>query len=159
MLFFSASFVWWRDKVVLVWYLDCILCTFKVSKKPNVLNLGLKFPPPLEALRWVGFFCLNFAHFFPALDLFLCAPLNSLWDEPCRSWIQEHKQNLQPMLSSNAGGGVWKCGSKNWQSWLNGERRDIYLPSNSPGQLKFVVIFWNKMTFVSKIYKSRILSF
>ena len=135
MLFFSASFVWWRDKVVLVWYLDCILCTFKVSKKPNVLNLGLKFPPPLEALRWVGFFCLNFAHFFPALDLFLCAPLNSLWDEPCKSWIQEHKQNLQPMLSSNAGGGSENVAVRTGRVGLMGKGGIFIYQATVPGNL------------------------
>ena len=76
-MFFSASFVWRRDKVVLVRWLDC-MCTFKVSytyiwyPKPNFLNLQFKFCPSLGAPRGKKFFLQILP---PPLDLFLYTPL------------------------------------------------------------------------------------
>ena len=55
--------------------LDC-MCTFKVSKKPNVLNLQFKFCPlPLQKLVGGGAKKFVLRAYFAPLDLFLLTPL------------------------------------------------------------------------------------
>ena len=51
--------------MVIGMYRVYFMCTFKVSKNPNVLNLRFKFCPPVEALRGGAKKNLGFAQILP----------------------------------------------------------------------------------------------